>query len=874
MPILKIKKDGVWTEVVPDAVAENTAAIEALTSTLETKVDEAEVVTNDSIAAIKDVPENALPHAELTEIGGMTKKCENLIPFPYTYGGTGYSATINGVTFTVQDDGSVVANGTATANAIFIVANYSIPLAAGTYTISGVPSTGSAMTFMIQGAGRGGVSAANNIKFEGDSFTTAEDIEYLLQIVVFNGYTANNLVFKPMLNEGNTAHPHELFFEGLRSAPVSAVESVGANLIPFPYDDKSKTVNGLEFTVNDDNTIVVTGTCTQQVDFLIHYNTLMRVTNGTYILSGVPKGAVGSLYAIVNGKIFNSTTTGEQFDVTDGSLQIALTYYSGQVVNETIKPMLNKGSTAKPHAPYVKRTLEIPEAVQALDGYGWGVSDEVYNYIDYDKKQFVKRVGGADMGMISWSDTAYPNTFRSGVNNLKAPDIAIERAAGFIITKYPPSSNVDYTKIDDKSAIRYQANILVRDSDYADVASFKAAMSGVMLYYELAEPVITDISDILGVNSIPVEEGGTVTLINEYNYDVPNKINFYTSDNVQEAIGAKKLIGELIGNASTASTLSGLTTTVEELNYVNGVTSNIQEQLDAKASTNTTYTLTKSGSIITLSGSDGSSTSVTDSIGETVDIVEYGPAGADFGLVKSGGDVTISDGVITVNDDSHNHTIANIDHLQSTLDGKSAKTHTHTVSHTPAGTVSTPTITVTPNTTTVNSITGVGSLPSLTYTADVTAKSVKSWSAGSVPSLTYSAVEADNITAWSAGTLPSASLSGGSASLTGSVSNGPNRTVTLSLAHSNPTLTFNAGTLPSLTYSAVSADNITAWSAGSVPSLTTEDKTASKITAWSAGSLPTKGSNTTVVTSIKSATSTQPTFTGTAATLTTSAADA
>ena len=136
----------------------------------------------------------------------------------------------------------------------------------------------------------------------------------------------------------------------------------------------------------------------------------------------------------------------------------------------------------------------------------------------------------------------------------------------------------------------------------------------------------------------------------------------------------------------------------------------------------------------------------------------------------------------------------------------SLKTHTHTVSHTPAGTVSTPTITVTPNTTTVNSITAVGSLPSLTY----------------------SEVKPSKITAWSAG------------SLTGSVSSSPNRTVTLTL------------TKPSLTYEEVSADNIT---------------------AWSAGSLPTKGSNTTVVTGIKSATSTQPTFSGTAATLTTSAAN-
>lgn len=45
----------------------------------------------------------------------------------------------------------------------------------------------------------------------------------------------------------------------------------------------------------------------------------------------------------------------------------------------------------------------------------------------------------------------------------------------------------------------------------------------------------------------------------------------------------------------------------------------------------------------------------------------YGAAGASLGLVKSGGDVTISNGVITVNDDSHNHTIANIDGLQAKL---------------------------------------------------------------------------------------------------------------------------------------------------------------------------------------------------------------
>lgn len=48
-------------------------------------------------------------------------------------------------------------------------------------------------------------------------------------------------------------------------------------------------------------------------------------------------------------------------------------------------------------------------------------------------------------------------------------------------------------------------------------------------------------------------------------------------------------------------------------------------------------------------------------------------AGTNLGLVKSGGDVTISNGVITVKDDSHNHVISNIDNLQSSLDAKATQ---------------------------------------------------------------------------------------------------------------------------------------------------------------------------------------------------------
>lgn len=56
----------------------------------------------------------------------------------------------------------------------------------------------------------------------------------------------------------------------------------------------------------------------------------------------------------------------------------------------------------------------------------------------------------------------------------------------------------------------------------------------------------------------------------------------------------------------------------------------------------------------------------------------YGAAGASLGLVKTGGDVTINNGTITVNDNSHSHEMSNItgleeslSNIQESVDGKS-----------------------------------------------------------------------------------------------------------------------------------------------------------------------------------------------------------
>ena len=51
-------------------------------------------------------------------------------------------------------------------------------------------------------------------------------------------------------------------------------------------------------------------------------------------------------------------------------------------------------------------------------------------------------------------------------------------------------------------------------------------------------------------------------------------------------------------------------------------------------------------------------------------------------LVKSGTDITVdSSGNVSVNDDSHNHVISNVDGLQNELDGKAASSHSHNYIH-------------------------------------------------------------------------------------------------------------------------------------------------------------------------------------------------
>ena len=178
--------------------------------------------------------------------------------------------------------------------------------------------------------------------------------------------------------------------------------------------------------------------------------------------------------------------------------------------------------------------------------------------------------------------------------------------------------------------------------------------------------------------------------------DANKSVNYATSaghaitadglTNVTATAAELNVLDGITATTAELNVLDGITATTAELNYVDGVTSNIQTQLNAKAAlasptltgtpkaptasagTNTTqiattaFVTTALSNKTSVSGNAGTATKLANARTITLD-------GDVSGSVSFDGsdNVTIT---TTVADDSHNHTISNVDNLQANLDAK------------------------------------------------------------------------------------------------------------------------------------------------------------------------------------------------------------
>lgn len=228
---------------------------------------------------------------------------------------------------------------------------------------------------------------------------------------------------------------------------------------------------------------------------------------------------IGSNGYLLMGSLFTTPSNARY-------LKFYLTKEYGIIYNSDL--MLTKGATTA-YSPYHKNTYPIPQAILNLDGYGDGVSDDVYNYVDWENKEYHKRVGRVDLGTLPWIN------YRENDNLLFVTNKLNNSISKSICSKYVKKTNASIGK-EDKFYYFNPFDMVVVDSSYSDANDFKVGIQGVMLYYNLAEEETIDISDIIDSTfqePIEVEAGGTLTFHNSngdgYRLPIPNEEEYIVS---------------------------------------------------------------------------------------------------------------------------------------------------------------------------------------------------------------------------------------------------------------------------------------------------------------------------------------------------------
>lgn len=336
----------------------------------------------------KGLSSNDYTSEEKTKLGGVgTSQGRNLIPYPLT------DRTTNGITYTVQSDGSVLANGTASAenNAYYNFAYKTLKLDDTSYTLSceGLPK--SVYVYVYDetiGKAVANVSDTPVTKiFVGDSTHT-----YSLSINVGKGTPVSDLAIKPILEIGTIAHAYEPISESnvnLKKEIDKTSTLQGQNLIPYPYDGTEGNTNGITWTVNDDGSVTANGTASKEAPYSLIYpynlSTMKSLQLGnTYIISdGLTDEQhtnVGYMQLVrydknnpTNWKYGVSSMKGTEIYTAndENTLQygIRLIIRNGATANNiTFKPMLEVGTMSHEYQPTTISNTSLNERLSDQQG--------------------------------------------------------------------------------------------------------------------------------------------------------------------------------------------------------------------------------------------------------------------------------------------------------------------------------------------------------------------------------------------------------------------------------------------------------------------------------------------------------------------------
>ena len=245
--------------------------------------------------------------------------------------------------------------------------------------------------------------------------------------------------------------------------------------------------------------------------------------NGTRIESSYAKGE----------RVPANTTGIARLTFTPKTQKDTLSMTYGQGTGDVIVRdiQIELGDTPTTYAPFHRNVYQIPEVIKALPGYGWSAGT-AKNWVDYENKKYYQCVGSVDLGTLTWKNGESVSFETHELNGQKLTK-SYGIAPNFVCPKYSTKTQNAMWGKTSITGITANANVdgyvYVNDTSYTDATAFKQAMSGVILYYELANPIVTDISSLIPddfLRNIEVEAGGSVTFKggnDDYRIPVPSE---------------------------------------------------------------------------------------------------------------------------------------------------------------------------------------------------------------------------------------------------------------------------------------------------------------------------------------------------------------
>lgn len=266
-----------------------------------------------------------------------TLQGQNLIPYPYD----GTEGNTNGITWTVNDDGSVTANGTASKEAPYsLIYPYNLSTMkslqlGNTYIISDGLTDEQHTNVGYMQLVRYDKNNPTNWKYgvssmKGTEIYTANDentLQYGIKLIIRNGATANNITFKPMLEVGTMSHEYQPTTISNTSLNERLSDQQGQNLIPYPYyRPDSYTNNGITWTVNEDGSVTANGTATATAHYTVFIGKLGLEIGKNYVLTITTVKGQASLYLANKNKQNINTDIAACRTVNNSTLSVIFKY--------------------------------------------------------------------------------------------------------------------------------------------------------------------------------------------------------------------------------------------------------------------------------------------------------------------------------------------------------------------------------------------------------------------------------------------------------------------------------------------------------------------------------------------------------------------